>query len=103
MALLPKVDYFGLSSSGFVVTDTSENKAAGYVAEARGNDNFLVAVDSFGEIVNPQCDYIVTNNASLDSVVLGSVTTILGKKIALGNITINTQAGQPPTMTASGS
>ena len=103
MGLLQKVDYFDLSSSGFAVTDTSENKSAGYIAEARGDDNFLVAVDTSGEIVNPQCDYIVTSQATLTSVVLGSVKTILGKKIALGNITINTSAGQAPTMTASGS
>lgn len=101
--LKQKVDYFGLSSSGFEVTDTNENKSAGYIAEARSDDNFLVVADAFGEIVNPTVDYIVTNNASLTSVVLGSVKTILGKQIALGNVSINTQAGQPPKMTASGS
>lgn len=35
--------------------------------------------------------------------VLGSVQTVLTKKVALGGITINTAAGQAPTMTATGS
>lgn len=101
--LKPKIDYFGLSASGFEVTDTAENKAAGYIAEARSNDNFMVAVDAFGEVIKPTVDYVVTNNASLSGVVLGSVKTIGGKTIALGNVTLNTNAGQPPTMQASGS
>lgn len=102
MALKSKVDYFGLASAGFSVSDTAENRQPGYVAEARGPDNFLVAVDSGEETVAPSVDYVVTGTASLASVVLGSVTTILTKPVALGGITITTQAGQPPKMTATG-
>ena len=102
MALKTKTDYFGLASKGFEVTDTAENRAAGYVAEARGPDNFLVAADSGGEIVAPSCDYVVTGTATLGSVVIGSVSTILTKKVALGGISITTQAGQAPKMTATG-
>lgn len=50
MALKTKVDYYGLSSSGWEVSDTSENRAAGYIAEAQGPDGFLVAVDTNGDI-----------------------------------------------------
>lgn len=103
MALKQKVDYFGLSASGFEVTDTAENKAAGFIAEARGDDNFLVAVDASGEVIKPTVDYVVTGSAELTSVKLGDVKEILGKKIALGGITINTAAGQAPTMQATGS
>lgn len=102
MSLKSKVDYFGLASAGFSVSDTAENRQPGYVAEARGPDNFLVAVSSGEENVAPSVDYVVTGTASLSSVVLGSVTTILTKPVALGGITITTQAGQPPKMTATG-
>lgn len=103
MALKTKVDYYGLSSSGWEVSDTSENREVGYVAEAQGPDGFLVAVDAAGEVVAPEVNYIATSDATLASVVLGSVKTILGKKVALGGITINTSAGSAPTMTATGS
>ena len=102
MALKSKVDYFGLASAGFTVSDTAENRQAGYVAEARGPDNFLVAVDSGGETVAPSVDYVVTASATLSQVKLGSVTTILEKPVALGGVSITTQAGQPPKMTATG-
>lgn len=103
MALKTKTDYFGLASKGFEVTDTAENRSAGYVAEARGPDGFLVSADSGGEIVAPSCDYVVTGSASLGSVVIGSISEILSKKVALGGISITTQAGQAPKMTATGS
>lgn len=103
MALKTKTDYYGLSSSGWEVSDTSENRSVGYVAEAQGPDGFLVALDVDGEIVAPEVNYVATSDATLTSVVLGSVKTILGKKVALGGITINTSAGAAPTMTATGS
>ena len=103
MALKTKVDYFGLATAGFEVSDTAENRSIGYTAEARGDDNFLVAIDAGGENIAPSCDYTVTSSASLANVVLGSVTTIDDKAIALGSISITTQAGQAPKMSATGS
>lgn len=104
MALKTKVDYFDLSASGWTVSDTSQNKSVGYTAEAQGPDGFLVAVDvGTAEILAPQCDYVATSSATLTSIVIGSVKTVESKKIALAGITINTQAGSAPTMTATGS
>lgn len=103
MALKTKTDYFNLGGSGWEVSDTSENRAIGYTAEAQGPNGFIVAVDAGGENVNPQVNYVATSDATLNSVVLGSVQTILTKKVALGGITINTSAGEAPTMTATGS
>ena len=102
MALKTKTDYFGLGGSGWEVDSTSENRAIGYTAEAQGPDGFVVAVDAGGENVNPEVNYIATSDATLASVTLGSVSTILAKKVALGGISINTSAGQAPTMTARG-
>jgi len=101
MALKTKVDYFGLATAGFSVASTSENRSIGS-AEAQGDDGFVVAVESFGEKLVPQCDYVITANATLTGVVLGSVKTVDSKTIALGSISITTKAGQAPTMQASG-
>lgn len=103
MSLLAKTDYYGLSSAGFEVESTSENKSVGFQAEARGADGFLVAVEVGEETLAPTVNYVVTSNASTGDIVIGSVNTINGKKIALGSVTITTAAGEPVKMTASGS
>lgn len=103
MALKTKTDYFGLAASGWTIASTSENREVG-TAEATSDDGFLVAVEAFGERLTPTCDYVATSNATLSSVVLGSVMTVDNdKKIALGSVSITTRAGEAPTMTASGS
>lgn len=75
----------------------------GYTATANGPDNFVVAIDVGGNNVAPQVDYVAASTAKLSGIVLGSVTTVLDKKVALGGITVTTQAGAAPTMTATGS
>ena len=100
--LLPKVDYFNLSSAGWEAESTSENKSVGYLATAQGPDGFPVAIDAGGEIQEPEVNYIATKDAVLSNIVLGDVKTINGKQYMLGSITINTNAGQYPTMTARG-
>ena len=64
MSLKTKVDYFGLATAGFEVSSTSENRSIGS-AEAQGDDGFIVAVESFGEKLAPQCEYVVTDSATL--------------------------------------
>lgn len=98
MALKTKTDVFGLASAGWEVTDTSENRSVGFTAEAQGPDGFLVAIEVGGNIQAPQVDYVATSDATLQGVVLGSVTN----DIALGSVSITTVAGQAPTMTATG-
>lgn len=107
MALLSKIDYYGLAGSGFVAESTSEGKTAGYQAEARGEDGFLVAIDVGPDRQAPTVNYVATSNATISSIVIGSVTTIgTGAdthKVALGGVTITTSAGEPVRMTATGS
>ena len=103
MSLLSKIDYWGLSASGFEVESTSENKAVGFTAEARGEDGFLVAMEVGGERVAPTVNYVATDNVDIESVVLGSVKTVLGKQLALGSVSITTGAGEPVRATATGS
>lgn len=105
MALLQKQDYFNLGSNGWEVTDTSDNRSLNYTT-AQGDDGFTVAIEVFGNedgTIAPQVNYVATNDAQLEGVVLGDVTEIQGKKIALGGITLTTNAGQAPTMSATGS
>ena len=103
MALLPKVDYFGLSAQGWTPASTSENRAVGYTATANGPDNFVVAIDVGGNNVAPQVDYVALSAARLSGVKLGKVYQALDKKVALGGLTVTTQAGAAPTMTVTGS
>lgn len=108
MALLTKVNYFGnmISAAGWECASTSENRSMGVVAEAPGPDGFIVAVESEGEQLAPQCEYIATNTASLTSIILGSTNTIsvggTAKTFMLGGINIQTNAGSFPTMTVTG-
>lgn len=103
MSLKSKVNYFPtLSAAGWEVQSTNENREIGS-AEAQGDNGFTVAITTFGEKIKPTCDYIATSTANIDNVVIGSVTTVDSKQIALGSISIKTAAGQAPTMTASGS
>lgn len=99
MAFKTKQDYYGLASasSGLTLVATSENRST-QVAEAQGEDGFVVATESYGNRAAPNCDYIVTNDVSLAGIVLGDVTTIDSHNFVLGGITINTQAGSAPTV-----
>lgn len=103
MSLKAKTDYFSLAQSGWEVSDTAENRSVGYNAQAQGPNGFIVAVDVGGEILAPTVNYIATSDATVSSLVLGTTTTVLGKTMALGGLTITTSAGAAPTMSVTGS
>lgn len=103
MSLLTKQDYYGLGGSGFEVESTSENRSVGFTAEARGEDNFLVKVEVGDDVLAPTVNYVATSDVNISNVKIGSVNTIDGKQIALGNLTITTAAGEAVKATASGS
>lgn len=102
MSLKTKIDYFQLSSSGFEIESTNENKSVGYIAQAQGPDGFVCAVDVGDDIVAPTVDYVLTADGSLSNIKLGEKKTVLGKKVCISGITINTAAGQPVKMSVSG-
>lgn len=103
MSFKTKADYYGLGAvTGLQLVSTAENKSQS-VAEARGEDGFVVAVEPFGETSAPSCDLVVTNTGvTLSNIVLGQITTISSNKFALANLTITTSAGAAPTVSASG-
>lgn len=103
MAFKTKQDYYSLGNvAGLTLVATSENKSES-IAEAQGENGFVVATQTYGVRSAPACDYVITSNVELSGIVLGSVTAISSDNFCLGEITITTGAGQVPTLAASGS
>lgn len=102
MAFKTKADYYGLGAiTGLKLISTNENKSAS-TAEARGEDGFVVAVESYGTTSAPSCELNVIADTSLANIVLGTVKTIGTDKFCLASLSISTSAGGVPTISASG-
>lgn len=106
MSFRTKHDFFDLTSTaGVVITESNENKSCS-VAEGHNEKGDIVSYFAYGETMSPQCTYVLSADASLASMKCGTVIAgtgdYAGKKFALGNVTINTSAGSPPTIQASG-
>lgn len=105
MSFKTKTDFFGLATGGLVITESNENVAAS-TAEAHNEKGDVVAYEVFGETMSPECTYVLSADASLASMKCGTpITGVSGysdKKFTLGSITINTSAGSPPSIQASG-
>lgn len=103
MAFKTKQDYYDLSDkSGLVLVSTTENKSES-VAEAQGENGFVVATQTYGVRSAPACDYVITSDVNLSGIVLGSINKISSDNFCLGEITVTTAAGSVPTLAASGS
>lgn len=105
MAFQEKHDFFGLQGNGLVLVETNENKTAS-TAQGHNEAGDIVAYEMFGETMSPTCSYVLSADASLSAMKCGEPISgtgdYAGKKFALGGVTINTQAGSPPTVEASG-
>lgn len=105
MAFQSKVDFFGLSASGLVLTESGDNNTAS-TAEGHNEKGDVVAFEVFGETMSPQCTYVLSGDVSLASMQCGTPIAgagdYTGKKFTLGSLTINTTAGSPPSIQASG-
>ena len=107
-------DYFELvaqQSPKLKVTTSDENRSK-ETASGQNTHGDTVVVDGYGETVAPSAEYeVIADMAAADLPVLGKVTaagsaevTIGGTAhpIALGGISISTQTGTPPKLTAKG-
>jgi len=95
------VNFWG-SISGLTPKSSSDGKTSS-VAEAPDEYGDTNAHDVYGEVLNPQTEYAVTDEVDLSDIVLGSIHTYnTTKKLMLTQVTVNTQAGNPPTVTISG-
>lgn len=98
------VNYWG-TIDGLTPKSSSDGKTSS-VAEAPNEYGDTAAHDVFGEVLAPSTEYAVSGEVDLSDIVLGSVHTIgtgaAAKKLMLTQAAINTQAGNPPTVTISG-
>lgn len=107
MSFQSKTDFFGLSTSvtGLVITESNENKTA-TTAEGHNEKGDVVAFEVFGDTMSPSCTYLLEDDVALGSVKCGEPIAGTGdystKKFTLANLSINTSAGQPPSISASG-
>lgn len=100
------IDYFGLesaSSNALKVKSSAENRSKQSTSGANTAGDAVV-VDSWGETAAPSAEYDVVD--ALDESTfpqLGSVTNITGiGPVVFGTVTIATQTGSCPTVSASG-
>lgn len=100
------IDYFGLesaSSNALKVKSSAENRSKQSTSGANTAGDAVV-VDSWGETAAPSAEYDVV--AALDESTfpeLGTVTNITGiGPVVFGSLTISTQTGSAPTVSASG-
>ena len=101
------IDYFGLetaTSNALKVTESNENRSKQSASGANTYGDAAV-VDSWGETAAPSASYLVVDEVdSSDFPDLGIViaAAIDSNPVALGGISISTQNGSAPTVTASG-
>ena len=101
------IDYFGLetaTSNALKVTESNENRSKQSASGANTYGDAAV-VDSWGETAAPSASYLVVDEITSSSFPdLGEViaAAIDSSPVVLGGISISTQNGSAPTVTASG-
>lgn len=108
MSFQAKTDFFGLvtQSNGLEVTESNENKTAS-TAEGHNEKGDVVAFAVFGETMSPECTYVLGKDLTLSDLpkcggIIAGTGDYSTKKFTMGSITINTSAGTPPSIQASG-
>lgn len=104
MSFRAKEDYFGLSTaqnSKFVITSSDENKSVS-TAEAQNDKGDVVAVTTYGETSAPSCNYVLSGDASTGLINMGTEISCNLKKYVITDLSINTGAGTPPSVSVSG-
>lgn len=100
-----KKDYFGLTANSAPLDVIADDDGAsnGY-NEYKGQNGAFVDSITYGDKQEPSNDLELTGDWTIaaDTVKLGGVTTLDTKKFALGELDIDTVAGELPTISASG-
>ena len=105
MAWTSKPDYFGLEedTGGTLKLQSSDENASAQEYDAQNDKGDVVTTVMFGKTAAPTCTYVLASDTNLSSVQLGQPTTHIGNDYyTIGNITVNTAAAQPPTVTVTG-
>lgn len=104
------IDYFGLqsaTSNALKLKSSAENRSVQTTSGANDAGD-AAAVDSYGETAAPSADYDVVDEVAhtvaSPIITLGTVNTPTGidKPVVLGSLTISTQTGSAPSVSASG-
>lgn len=106
------VDYFGLETEGKLKLLSSNDGATGQMAEAPDEYGDTKAIDVYGQVLAPSCEYVVVGAITFGTgtgnigIKLGDIksATIGGttKKVMITQVQINTSAGGNPTISVSG-
>lgn len=96
------VNYWG-DIPGLTPKSSNDGKSSS-VAEAPNEYGDTIAHDVYGEVIAPSTEYAVTGEIKNNTVLitLGDVMPHGEKKIMPTTVTVNTQAGNPPTVSISG-
>jgi len=99
-----KIDHYGLSAVSPLVVIENDDGASNEYNEYHSQDGSFVDHIVYGEKEEPSDTLELTADwtVSADTVKLGAVTTVGGKKFALGEVSIETTAGELPSIAASG-
>lgn len=89
-----------LATDDIILVSSTENRSS-QTAQAQDSKGDVVAEEIFGETSAPTCNYVIKADTQLGSLKIGKATG-LDNKYTVSSITINTSAGTPPTIEASG-
>ena len=101
MSFQSKTDYFNIAGNGLVITSSEENKSS-QVAQAHDEKGDIVAEEVYGETSAPACTYVLSGDVAIGSINIGKATTGTGTKYVITSLQIDTTAGSPPSVQASG-
>lgn len=95
-----KQDYCGLAVANKIICKASNENRAGQYLEKTGQHGAICATRLYGtKNASPSNEYAVADDATL-AIVLGSVTTVDGKKYMLQSVSVSTGSATEPTLSA---
>lgn len=102
MSFTAKVDPLGIDGNidGLKCKSYSDG-ASQQVLQIVGKTGSIIGDEQFGAIKAPSCDYVITGNASLASIVLGKAFDDDGI-YAINSIQVKTSAGGEPSLSITG-
>lgn len=90
----------GLGSTSLVLVSSTENKST-QTATAKDSKGDIIAQEVYGETSAPTCSYVVKSDTTVGDIKIGKATG-QDNKYTITSLTINTSAGSPPSVEASG-
>lgn len=99
-----KIDHYGLTTNAPLVVIANDNGASNEYNEYHGQNGSYVDHIVYGEKEAPSDELEMTGDwtISADTIKLGGVTTVDSKKFALGEVSIETTAGELPAVSVNG-